>query len=48
LSLDPFRSSWCGSEDVMDRWVHEIWRDADELAGGADALLCAATETALF
>ena len=25
--------SWYGSEDVIDRWVHEIWRDADELAG---------------
>jgi hypothetical protein len=25
--------SWYGSQDVMDRWVHEIWRDADELAG---------------
>lgn len=26
--------SWYGSPDVIDRWVHEIWRDADELAGG--------------
>jgi hypothetical protein len=25
--------SWYGSEDVIDSWVHEIWRDADELAG---------------
>ena len=25
--------SWYGSQDVIDRWVHEIWRDADELAG---------------
>lgn len=31
--------SWYGSEDVIDRWVHEIWRDADELAGGGGCCL---------
>lgn len=29
---------WYGSPECVDGWVHEIWRDADELSGERDSL----------